>query len=54
VLLFLAIALLIWVIASLVVAPLLGTAIRRCELEEHLNSVEVLRSRAQHPTSHAA
>jgi len=54
VLLFVALGLLIWVAVSFAVAPLLGFAMRRCEIAERLNSVEMLRSKAQHPASHAA
>ena len=53
-LLFVALGLLIWVAVSFAVAPLLGFAMRRCEIAERLNSVEMLRSKAQHPASHAA
>jgi len=54
VLLFVVVGLLIWFAASLAVGPLLGAALRRCEVEERRNSAAVLRAKAQHPASHAA
>jgi len=51
---FIAIGLLIWVALSFVLAPLLAIALRRCEVQEVRNSAAALRSRAQHPASHAA
>ena len=49
-----ALALGIWVALSLVLAPIFGIALRRCEVHEHLNAVEVLRSKTQHPANQAA
>ena len=53
-LLLVAFGLLIWVGLSLVVAPIVGITLRRCDLHEQLNAVEVLRSKAQHPANQAA
>ena len=52
--LYVALAMLIWVIVSFGVAPVIGVALRRCDVAEHLNSVEVLRAMAQHPATRAA
>ena len=49
-----AIGLLIWVALSFALAPLLAISLRRCEVQEVRNSTEILRSKAQHPASHAA
>jgi hypothetical protein len=46
--------LLVWVALSVLVAPVLGIALRRCEASEQQYSVEVLRSKAQHPANQAA
>jgi hypothetical protein len=54
VLLLVALGLLIWISVSLVLAPIVGLALRRCEVVEQWNSVEVLRSKAQHPANQAA
>jgi hypothetical protein len=49
-----ALGLLIWFAVSFVVAPVLGAALRRCEVQEQHNSVAVLRAKAQHPANRAA
>jgi len=49
-----ALGLLVWVVVSMVFAPVLGIALKRCDVQEHLNGVEVLRSKAQHPANQAA
>jgi len=54
VLLFVVVGLLIWIAVSVAVGPLLGAALRGCEVEELRNSVPVLRAKAQHPSSQAA
>jgi F0F1-type ATP synthase membrane subunit b/b' len=54
VLLSVALGILIWVLFSFAVAPFIGAAMRRCDIAERLNSVEVLRAKAQHPASRAA
>ena len=54
VLLMVALGLLVWVVVSMVFAPVLGIALKRCDVQEHLNGVEVLRSKAQHPANQAA
>jgi hypothetical protein len=51
---FVALALLIWVALSFALAPLLGMMLRRCEVQEQRYSAGAMRSRAQHPASHAA
>lgn len=53
-LLLVAVGLLIWIAVSLVLAPLLGLLLRRCEVEERRYSVPFLRAKAQHPASRAA
>ncbi|MBV8984812.1 MAG: hypothetical protein JOZ68_06615 [Acidimicrobiia bacterium] len=53
-LLLIAIGLLGWFVVSCVFAPLIGGAIHRCDVLARRRSVEVLRSRAQHPATHAA
>ena len=49
-----ALGLVIWVALSLLLTPLVGIALRRCEVNEQMNAVEVLRSKAQHPANQAA
>lgn len=51
---FVALGLLIWVAVSFAMAPVMGFFLRRCEVLEFRNSAAVLRSKAQHPASHAA
>jgi hypothetical protein len=46
--------LLVWVAFSLLLAPIMGIALRRCEVYELRNSVAALRSKAQHPANQAA
>ncbi|MBV8981749.1 MAG: hypothetical protein JO086_12675 [Acidimicrobiia bacterium] len=50
-LLLIAIGLLGWFVVSCAVAPLVGGAFRRCDVLERHRTVEMLRSRAQHPTT---
>jgi hypothetical protein len=54
VLLLIAIGLLGWFVVSCAVAPLVGGALRRCDVLERRHTVEMIRSRAQHPATHAA
>ena len=53
-LLFIALGLLCWFAVSFAVAPLVGMALRRCDVYERQLSPATLRARAQHPARHAA
>ena len=49
-----ALALLIWVALSVLLAPIVGMALRRLQVLEDAHSVTILRAKAQHPASRAA
>ena len=53
-LLFIVVGLLGWCAISFALAPVVGMALRRCEVLDRANSVAVLRARAQHPANRAA
>jgi hypothetical protein len=54
VLLLIVVGLLAWFAVSFALAPLVGMALRRCDVLDRANSVAVLRAKAQHPAHHAA
>jgi hypothetical protein len=54
VLLSVALALLIWIALSFVLAPILGMTLRRLEVLEDAHDLTLLRAKAQHPAKHAA
>jgi hypothetical protein len=54
VLLFIVVGLLGWFVVSFALAPLVGLALRRCEVLERTRSVAVLQAKAQHPANRAA
>jgi hypothetical protein len=43
-----------WMLVSVISAPLMGLALRRCDVLARARSVEALLARAEHPASHAA
>jgi hypothetical protein len=53
-LLWIVVGLVAWVVASVVLAPIVGLALRRSDALERARSVEVLQARAQHPANRAA
>jgi hypothetical protein len=43
-----------WCVASIIATPLMGLALRRCDVLARARSVEALLAMAEHPASHAA
>jgi hypothetical protein len=54
VLLYVVIGLVGWFAISFTLAPLVGLALRRCEVLERADYVRMLQARAQHPANRAA